>query len=64
MTILGFQPGTIGPRGLSQAPEPGRGGAGPIAGPVAEREWGLSAKQVVAAVLAIVVACEVIGLLF
>lgn len=51
-------------------PEPSRDGMmgmTPMAGPgepgVPEREWGLSAGQVVAVVLAIVVLCEVIGLL-
>ena len=40
-------------------------GVGPEPGgePVAEREWGLTAGQVVLAVLAILAVCEVIGLL-
>ncbi len=42
-------------------PEPRSPEGGPE--PLPEREWGLSAWQVVAAVLAIVAACEVIGAL-
>ena len=45
--------------GLGAPPEPGRD-PGPA---LPEREWGLSAGQVVAVVLAILAACEVIGLL-
>ena len=54
---LGFQAGTV-PWERDAPHEPGR-----EPGPVAEREWGLSAGQVVAVVLVILAVCEVIGLL-
>lgn len=60
--IHGFQPGRPGRAwdGLRAPPEPDRGDGGPA---LPEREWGLTAGQVVAAVLAILAACELIGLL-
>lgn len=62
MTTFAFQPGSTGSNSSTShpAPEPGREGPGPLP----EREWGLSAGQVVAVVLAIVAACEVIGAWF
>ena len=40
-----------------------RAAPGPGAGPLPEREWGLSAGQVVVVVLAIIAVCELIGVL-
>lgn len=61
MTTFAFQPSSTGPTSTSHpAPEPGREGPGPLP----DREWGLSASQVVAVVLAIVAACELIGAWF
>ena len=55
-TGYAFQP-VVEARGRRAAPELG---CEPV---VAEREWGLTAGQVVLAVLAILAVCEVIGLL-
>ena len=56
---FGFHPDPGGPLGPTRttAPEPG----GPEAMP--EREWGLSAGQVAAAVLVIIAFCELVGLM-
>ena len=61
MSLFAFEPSGTGSRRTVQgAPEPGREDGGPVA----EREWGLSAGQVAAVVAAIVAACEVVGMLF
>lgn len=57
---FGFKPSPTRPLGtLGTAPEPPPG-----RDPMPEPEWGLSAGQVVAAVLVILAACEAIGALF
>ena len=58
--IFAFQPNVAADREIARAPEPN----GPPQEALPEREWGLTAGQVVAVVLAIVAACEVFGLLF
>jgi hypothetical protein len=60
-SVMTFQPPGTERRGVSDtAPEPGRNG--PDALP--DREWGLSAGQVVAVVAAIVAACELFAVVF
>ncbi len=57
--VFGFQPSDTGRRGVSNtAPEPGRSGPDTLP----DREWGLSAIQVLGIVVAIVAACELFGL--
>ena len=58
--ILAFQPNTTGGRNTTRTPQPHHHAPDPLP----EREWGLSAGQVVAVVLAIIAACEVLGLIF
>lgn len=58
--ILAFQPSTTGGRNTTRAPEPSNYAPEPLP----DREWGLSAGQVVAIVLVIVAACEIVGLVF
>ena len=59
--ILAFQP-TPATGNTTRTPEPGRHTPEGIPN-LPDREWGLTAGQVVAIVLAIVAACEVFGLI-
>ncbi len=57
--VFAFQPSDAGRPSVSNtAPDPGRSGPDTLP----DREWGLSATQVLGIVVAIVAACELFGL--
>jgi len=58
--IFAFQPTTPGNHATTTPPEPHRNNPDILP----DREWGLSAGQVVAVVLVIVAACELFALIF
>ncbi len=63
MSLFAFQTGGSGAPGAGRtAPEPEQPPANPGSA-LPEREWGLTAGQVVLVVVAIVAACELIGAL-